>query len=100
MMTGHIPRNMRIVMALLDLAAPYVNVFHAEKDDTNLNIKWKVGGATVVDTSELFYTYVNEKELTSFIEKLGNKFVKSSEPNVYSLNKETLKSTGGVQEIK
>jgi len=48
---GHVPRNMRIILSLIDLAAPYVNVKSVNRDDKDktVEIEWKVGGAVSVD---------------------------------------------------
>jgi len=48
---GHVPRNMRICLSLIDLAAPYVNVKNVNRDDRDetVEIDWKVGGAVSVD---------------------------------------------------
>jgi len=89
-MDGHIPRNMRIVMSMLDLAAPYVNVYHAELSEKSLDIKWKVGGSTKVNSSELFYTYIHKDKVDEFVKKLDGKFTKT-DANLLTLNKEKLK---------
>jgi len=49
---------MRIVLSMLDLAAPYVNIYEEEIVSDQLNIKWKVGGSTKVNFCQLYYTYV------------------------------------------
>lgn len=42
---------MRICLSLIDLAAPYVNIKSAKRNDKDetVEIDWKVGGAVNVD---------------------------------------------------
>jgi len=48
---GHIPRNVRICLSLIDLAAPYVNMrsVSRNKDKNSVYVEWKVGGAVTVN---------------------------------------------------
>jgi len=48
---GHVPRNMRVCLSLIDLAAPYVNVRTAKKNGDAIDIEWKVGGSVTVDSN-------------------------------------------------
>lgn len=48
---GHVPRNMRVCLSLIDLAAPYINVKASERKDDEVRIEWKVGGAVTVDSN-------------------------------------------------
>lgn len=53
-MDGHIPRNIRVALNMIDMAAPYVHVSNKEIRDNKLDIEWKVGGSKHVNDTELF----------------------------------------------
>jgi hypothetical protein len=57
---GHVPRNVRLALSMLDLVEPYVQITarRASNDITNLQqrfwLGWDVGGAVHVDSTSLF----------------------------------------------
>lgn len=42
---------MRICLSLIDLAAPYIVVKTSDRNDDEVKIEWKVGGAVTVDSN-------------------------------------------------
>jgi len=48
---GHIPRNVRVSLSLIDLAAPYINIrsVSRNKDQESVYVEWKIGGAVTVN---------------------------------------------------
>jgi len=48
---GHVPRNMRICLSLIDLAAPYVNIKKIDHKGDSVDIDWKVGGSVTVNSN-------------------------------------------------
>lgn len=59
---GHVPRNLRICLSLIDLAAPYVHIRKSERNekDNTLDIEWKVGGAVSVDSNQIVWMEVDD----------------------------------------
>jgi len=47
--TGHVPRNVRLALMLLDLAQPYIVWTFTETTKKTITVKWEVGGAFEVD---------------------------------------------------
>jgi len=43
---GHVPRNMRVALSLIDMAEPYVHIRGHERieDDETVHVEWKAGG--------------------------------------------------------
>jgi hypothetical protein len=49
-MSGHVPRNMRVALNMIDLAAPYIHLNKFEVDKKNLiEVQWKIGGTFNID---------------------------------------------------
>ena len=58
---GYIPRLIRASLAIIDLAAPYVNVVKKERVDNQLSLNWKVGGASEVNKVWVYYDYIDNQ---------------------------------------
>jgi len=63
---GHIPRNIRMSLALMDMAEPYIRdveaIYH---NTTHMELKWKVGGALSVDETYVEWNYSPGVQITS-----------------------------------
>ena len=60
---GHVPRNMRLMLFMIDLVEPYIEWFHVDATDDPIEhvleqkqdiYRWDVGGALRVDDTALF----------------------------------------------
>lgn len=62
---GHIPRNVRICLSTIDLAAPYVNIRSAKrnKDKKSVYVEWKVGGSVTVNKNQLVWLEKKDPKL-------------------------------------
>lgn len=51
--TGHVPRNVRLALMLIDIVEPYVYVVDAAMDELSIQVRWEVGGAFKVDETQV-----------------------------------------------
>jgi hypothetical protein len=54
---------MKIILATIDMAAPYVNMYniHLEKTDKKtVNFYWRVGGSILVDKTFLMWDFYDD----------------------------------------
>jgi len=58
---GHVPRNMRICLSLIDLAAPYINVKSVEHKGDEVDVDWKVGGSVTVDSNQILWVELDSE---------------------------------------
>lgn len=58
-------RNMKIILATIDMAAPYVNIYDIRQEDKLVNFFWRVGGSVVVDQTFLMWDFYDD-----FLEKV------------------------------
>lgn len=55
---GHIPRNIRMSMAIMDMAEPYIRDIQAiYHNATHLDLRWKVGGSLFVNETYVEWSY-------------------------------------------
>ena len=54
--SGHVPRNMRVALAMIDLAAPYINISKTDLDKSKkkIDIWWKIGASIKVKNTWLY----------------------------------------------
>ena len=58
-------RNIKVILATIDMAAPYVNVYDIRLDNKIVDFYWRVGGSVVVDQTYLIWDFYDE-----FMEKM------------------------------
>ena len=52
---GHVTRNVRVTLAMIDMAAPYIVPKKAKKNGKNLKVSFAVGGSINVDKAFILY---------------------------------------------
>jgi len=87
---------MRAALSLIDMAAPYINVFEDQiiqfNKDHFVTIKWKVGGCSTVDSTRVYYAHFKtKKRLKQFRKDLKKHFAYSPDEMRSKLMIETLK---------
>lgn len=60
-MDGHIPRNMRVALNMIDIAAPYINLYVEHDTKASTQLEWKLGGTVTVDDTRLYVRDVDCK---------------------------------------
>lgn len=65
--TGHIPRNVRLALMLVDVVEPYVLVKRASWTDNRLVVEWEVGGAFEVDETQVLVEWRGANRTSSVI---------------------------------
>lgn len=55
-MDGHVPRNMRVALTMIDLAAPYINISKTDLDKSKkkIDVWWKIGASIKVKNTWLY----------------------------------------------
>ncbi len=61
---GHVSRNIRICLALLDMTIPSIWDIKELKEQDGLHVKWMVHGALKVDETYIQYEYTDDKGAT------------------------------------
>lgn len=89
-MDGHIPRNMRVALNMIDLAGPYINVSHLEVQNDVVNMDWKMGGSVNVNQSTLYALPVSCKDKHKRISEILGDYLKEKNENQYEISSETL----------
>lgn len=57
---GHVARNMKIILATIDMAAPYVNIYDIHLENKMVNFYWRVGGSVLVDKTFLMWDFYDD----------------------------------------
>ncbi|KAH9261225.1 hypothetical protein BASA81_000929 [Batrachochytrium salamandrivorans] len=65
--TGHIPRNVRLALMLVDVVEPYVVVTRAAWMGNQLVVEWEVGGAFKVDETQVLVEWQGTNRTSNVI---------------------------------
>uniref|UniRef100_A0A7S2ZPR3 Peptidase M14 domain-containing protein n=1 Tax=Rhodosorus marinus TaxID=101924 RepID=A0A7S2ZPR3_9RHOD len=82
---GHVPRNLRLLMAAADALEPYVALKNVTVDANNLSCTWYVGGAFVVPKTRIEVAYPGEMyRLTSHMAAGNGSFPFAGKMSMFS----------------
>jgi len=63
---GHIPRNIRLSLALIDMAQPYIrDIEQKPYDETHIEIRWKIGGSVYVNHTFVEYQNMIDNKIAN-----------------------------------
>jgi hypothetical protein len=54
---GFVSRLIRVCLSIIDLAAPYISVLKSELIENNVDLEWRIGGASEVNKVIVYYDY-------------------------------------------
>ncbi|KAJ8902278.1 hypothetical protein NDN08_006685 [Rhodosorus marinus] len=82
---GHVPRNLRLLIAAADALEPYVALNNVTVDSDSLSCTWYVGGAFTVPKTRIEATYPGEKyKFTSHMEAGNGSFPYAGKMHMFS----------------
>jgi len=59
---GFVSRLIRVCLSIIDLAAPYISVVKSDLVNLNVDLEWRIGGASEVNKVILYYDYFDNQE--------------------------------------